>query len=163
MSTYVPIYTTTLGSNQGSIAITGIPTTYTDLILVCRAKRAIGGSGAASLTIQFNAEFSGTNYSSTLLYGASSTHSANTNNIVFGATAFDGNTPAFCMSTVHIFNYANTTAHKTTLSRFGDPNLYSAQSAGSWRNTAAINRIDLSAANSIAAGSSFTLYGIKAA
>ena len=63
----IPIQTQTLASD-GSITFANIPQTYTDLVIIANAKRALGGAGAATMAITFNQVTSGALYSSTLLY-----------------------------------------------------------------------------------------------
>ena len=61
-------------------------------------------------------------------------------------------------------NYANTTTYKTILGRWGSSaNNQTRISVGLWRSTAAITSFTITPSLGIAAGSSFTLYGIKAA
>jgi hypothetical protein len=66
----------------------------------------------------------------------------------------------------NIQNYSNTTTNKTVLFRDGMATHITGLTVGLWRNTAAINRIDLSpefGSQVFYSGSTFTLYGIKAA
>jgi hypothetical protein len=65
----------------------------------------------------------------------------------------------------HIQNYSNTTTHKTVISRGGSPATNSSPMVGLWRNTSAINsiKISLQSGTALKSGSTFTLYGIKAA
>jgi hypothetical protein len=172
-ATYEPIATTTLGSDTPSTAFTSIPSTYTDLVLVAFV-RDTTTSTYPGFNIQFNADFSGsTAYSWTRLEGngstAASTRVSSTGSIQLGLiTSANGsyNSGAFAVVITNIQNYSNTTTNKTTLSRsssdgagFGN----AATNVGLWRNTAAINRIDLTGSSGLKAGSTFTLYGIKAA
>jgi hypothetical protein len=65
-------------------------------------------------------------------------------------------------------NYSNTTTFKTTLVRSGTSTGSSFPGTTAivemWRSTAAINRLDIKANGvNFAVGSTFTLYGIKAA
>ena len=63
-----------------------------------------------------------------------------------------------------IQNYANTTTYKTMISRASDATQNAIAYVGLWRSTSAINSITLSvSAGTFAIGSTFTLYGIKAA
>jgi anti-sigma-K factor RskA len=66
---------------------------------------------------------------------------------------------------MHFMNYSNTTTYKTTLSRFASTLYQVWTHAGLWRNTAAINSIKVytTAGANFNTGSTFTLYGIKAA
>jgi hypothetical protein len=163
-STYTPIATTTLGSDTASYTFTSIPSTYTDLIIVASAQRAISGSGGAG-TIQVNGD-GGSNYSSTLLYNDGATvYSYRWSNQTTMNAAFNAADSSYGVNTIHIMNYANTTTYKTILSRYGWPasNDRVATGVNLWRSTSAITSITLSAASNIKAGSTFTLYGIEAA
>ena len=84
--------------------------------------------------------------------------------------SFDANT--FATSIVQINNYANTSVYKTALIRGNSINPSTSASnattlVGLWRSTAAINSITIYSEGGgsyyIASGSTFTLYGIKAA
>jgi hypothetical protein len=68
-------------------------------------------------------------------------------------------------SIIDIMNYSNTTTYKTALHRFNDANAIVFAIVGLWRNTAAINQVRVFSTNAVnfAVGSTFTLYGIKAA
>jgi hypothetical protein len=61
-------------------------------------------------------------------------------------------------------NYANTTTYKTILSRINNPGGYVNASVSLWRKTPeAITTLEAYAASNWASGTTFTLYGIKAA
>jgi hypothetical protein len=163
-STYTPIATTTLGSNQTSYTFSSIPSTYTDLVLVVVGKMV---SGAYDTALRFNGD-TGTNYSRTVLTGdgsvAASGRSTSTNVMYIDAngvkdTTFNSN------DIIHIMNYANTTTYKTAISRSNNAATGVDASVGLWRNTAAITSVEVLAFSSgtWATGSTFTLYGIAAA
>jgi hypothetical protein len=160
--TYEPIATTTLGSNAASYTFSSIPSTYTDLIVVCRA----GAVSNSDLTFRVNGD-TGTNYSTTWLYsdgtGVGSTRSANT---AFGYFTYLGAIETFGHSVhiAHFMNYSNTTTFKTVLARSANASRGVDAMGNLWRNTAAINSITLIGSNAnILSGSTFTLYGITAA
>ena len=160
--TYEPIATYTATGTPTSYTFSSIPGTYTDLILIGSAKRGNAGSGDDNYNVTFNGD-TGNNYSVTLLYEGSpySTRSANRANLNWmGATG----SADFIPSIVHIMNYANTTTNKTALGRWGGPSDSIVRaSVGLWRSTSAITSLTITPAQSIAANSTFTLYGIKAA
>jgi hypothetical protein len=160
--TYTPIATTTLGSSSSSITFSSIPSTYTDLVIV------INGQGSnrvdANVRVGNGTVDSGTNYSRTGLSGngtaASSYNVANETAWLVDAVAESGGS----MAIVQIMNYANTTTNKSALSRIASSISYARAVTYLWRSTAAINIITISAPSSTyLAGSTFTLYGIKAA
>ena len=162
-STYTPIATQTLGSSAATVTFSSIAGTYTDLILVSLFKNT---GGAGNLKIQFNGD-TATNYSWTNLYGngtsASSGRNSSQTSLIFG----QADSTQLLFNTLQIMNYANTTTYKTTLSRSNDNgNTYSSTGAivGLWRKTPeAITSLSIFSDSNIAAGSTFTLYGIKAA
>ena len=164
-TTYEKIATNTLSGNATSYTFTNIPNTYTDLVLI---SSALGQTGVSFIEIlQFNGD-TGNNYSNTFAggYVTSSGSNRNTNApYIFVAHLSGWFTTGIPMTGItHILNYSNTTTNKTVLSRGGSPATDSAIMAGLWRNTAAINsiKIALQSNTNLQAGSTFTLYGIKA-
>jgi hypothetical protein len=162
-STYTPIATQTLGSTAATVTFSSISGTYTDLVLVASS----GGSTTLDMRMQFNSD-TGTNYSRTYLSGdgtsAFSGRASNGANI--GATAYASITTTLSASTIliNIMNYSNTTTYKTALSRANTASLGVDAVVGMWRNTAAISTISLNTSTgTFSIGSTFTLYGIKAA
>ena len=163
-ATYEPIATTTLGSATNSVTLSSIPSTYTDLVLIVSAKGS-GGDGDTNLYVQLNGTTTG--YSLTRIKGdGSSATSARTTS----RTKFESD-PAWYLrssmnniSVINIMNYANTSVYKTVLSRHNQTDVATIGEVGLWQNTAAVSSITLSTApNNFAIGSTFTLYGIKAA
>jgi hypothetical protein len=162
--TYEPIATTTLGTAANEVIFSSIPSTYTDLVFVAVATpstSAYMGYG------QFNGD-TGNNYSETLLYGTGSTASSNREsnrpNCYFGNWTTANSTTSPTTYTINIMNYSNTTTNKTVLSRSADAGTETNAVVNLWRNTSAITsfRFALNTGNFVA-GSTFTLYGIKAA
>jgi len=166
-ATYTPIATTTLGSNALSYTFTSISGTYTDLILVANAKSTQTGSAANGMRITYNGD-TATNYSETYLYGdgttASSSRSTSQAYLTFGDLPQASNT-AWNINITHIMNYANTTTYKTSLTRGNIATVATLATVGMWRSTSAITsiKIERDGSNLLAAGSTFTLYGIVAA
>ena len=163
-STYTPIATNTLGSAAASVTFSSIPSTYTDLVLVYNGKFA---SANGQIALQFNGD-TATNYSNTELYGNGTTAGSSRESSVssmrlgYTATANIEN-----MNIMQIMNYSNATTYKTVLTRQNTAGSASGAAAhvGLWRSTSAINSIVVSCYNSLnfVSGSTFTLYGIKAA
>ena len=155
--TYEPIATQTLGSAAATVTFSSIPSTYTDLVLVYAGTLSADGGFA----LRFNSDTGG-NYSNTALFGDGSTAGSNTNindtsmGLGYGGTAQN-------VTTMQIQNYSNSTTYKTALSRNNGGGYVSAR-VGLWRNTAAITTVAvLTYSGNFATGSTFTLYGIKAA
>ena len=161
-TTYEPIATTTLGSAASSYAFTSIPSTYTDLVLVAMVANSAGSFYETQVRCNND---SGTNYSFTALWGtgsaAASGRNSNGNRIPVGWTT----AAPFVPTIINFQNYANATTYKTVISRASDTNNRVSTNVGTWRNTAAITRIDVlcEAGANFITGSTFTLYGIKAA
>ena len=168
-STYTPIYTTTLGSAQSSVTLNSF-SGYTDLVVVCSVT---ANSTADWLTLRFNSD-TGTNYSVTTLQGTSSNAAVSQRQSSVDKITLPGftNTMGSTVPSTNIFNvqnYSNSTTYKTVLSRGGtfDNSTTAAVGAvvGLWRSTSAVTSMSLFmySGNSFKAGSTFTLYGIKAA
>ena len=161
-ATYEPIATTTLGSAAASYTFSSIPSTYTDLVLVASTKNSV--VTVNGLFIRYNGDTS-TNYSSTYLYGnGTSAVSSRNSSQTQGIVGWDGTTN-FTPTIISIQNYANATTYKTALSRSNEPSARVAAWVSLWRSTSAITSITLTSESpaNFAIGSTFTLYGIKAA
>jgi hypothetical protein len=166
-STYEPIATTTASGSASSITFTGISSAYTDLILIANGQVA----SAANMYLQFgNGSIdTGSNYSDTRLIGEgvgspSSSRASGATYIRLDGYAF-WRTTYSATNIIQIQNYANTTTYKTALVKSGNGLGGADIVVGLWRSTSAINQIrfgTIGGAN-ISAGSTFTLYGIKAA
>jgi hypothetical protein len=163
-ATYEPIATQTLGSAAASVTFSSIPSTYTDLVIISAAK-ITSGSGI-DMVMRFNGD-SGTNYSAVVLFGTGATVSStylvnNTNMYCDYYGALDSAVYNTCI--INIQNYSNSTTYKTTLIRSNNANIGLDAISGSWRSTAAINSVLLfPTASTFTTGSTFSLYGIKAA
>jgi hypothetical protein len=169
-STYTPIATTTLGSNQGTVTFSSIPSTYTDLVLIVNAAMATADTSSLQIRVGNSSVDTGTNYSSTDLLGdGTSATSGRTSNDTFIRILGRGTTLPNTItsnSITNIMNYANTSTYKTLLIRGNVPSKKLQATAGLWRSTSAINIItisDFEYSTNILAGSTFTLYGIAAA
>lgn len=158
-ATYEPLATTTLSTTQNQIDFNSISGTYTDLVIVANA----GVTSTNDIWLRMNSD-TAANYSRTRLTGdgtsaASTLNSAQT--AIFVSAGTVGSNANFIIS---IMNYANSTTYKTTLSRFNS-SAFVVASVGLWRSTSAITSLSLKAgsADTFTSGSTFTLYGIKAA
>lgn len=166
-ATYEPISTTTLSSATTSINFTSIPATYTDLRIVWVYQTTTGGSYPI---INFNSD-AASNYSYITLFGAGSSSGASqystNNNTAYLISNVAAPTSKWSMSTIDIFSYAGSTFKTLLNTTVGDATSSGNISVGGnlWRSTSAITAIQVkfdSLANMIA-GSTATLYGIKAA
>lgn len=161
--TYTLISSTTLGSNTGTVTFSSIPATYTDLILVVNS----GATQAVDVIMRFNND-STSLYSYTILYGngtsaASDRRSATTQIYLNWGSSLP--TSISDNMIVSVQDYANSTTYKTSIARHNNAAGSADEIVGLWRNTSAINRIDLINAGSAGvflSGSTFKLYGIEA-
>ena len=165
-ATYEPIETVTLNGTVSSVTLGAggtIPQTYTDLILVCN----VGAVSAGNIQTRFNGDASAI-YSTITLFGASNNPSSGTYpniNVMYPGVA--GALPSTIASNavIQINNYSNSTTYKNMLSRYNNAITEVDLTMSTWRSTAPITSITLysySGSNYLS-GSTFTLYGIKAA
>jgi len=166
--TYEPIATQTLPSDGQTLTFSSIPATYTDLVLVINATAV---STALDISMRFNSD-TASNYSRTMLMGngtsATSGREANFTSTQINNISVITSTAAAYTGIVNIMNYANTTTYKTILSRSNNAVSVAGVEAicHLWRKTPeAIHTITLTstATRDMKTGSTFTLYGIKAA
>jgi hypothetical protein len=154
-ATYEPIATTTLSTTATTVTFSTIPQTYTDLIMV------FNGTGGNNVSLQFNSD-TGNNYSTTRIRGdGSSASSSRWSNI---PTMYGSFSSGLQNSIWHVFNYTNTTTNKTGLNRGGGAADNVEAYVGLWRNTSAISSMTVNVqSGNFSSGSTFALYGIRAA
>jgi hypothetical protein len=167
VSAYEVISTQTLGSSVQTVTLSSIPQTYTDLVVVVNAQSSVN----SDLYVYFNA--SNTNlYSRTTLWSDGSTvgstrivHGDGYNFLVLTYYGAVTTVAGGSVHTINIMNYANTTTRKTVLARCSAQSSGVDGTVGVWSSTAAITSMtfDLASTRTFSAGSTFTLYGIKAA
>lgn len=163
-NTYEAIATNTVTSTVSSVTFSSIPSTYTDLVIVGN----VLGNGSVSIDFQFNGD-TATNYSYTVLDGdgatASSNRQTNTTNIQFAGWSRNLNSTTNPSTMIaNIMNYSNTTTNKTAVIRsmaLGTAGDCVDAFVGTWRSTAAITSITIR--GSVVSGTTYSLYGIKAA
>jgi hypothetical protein len=161
--TYEPIATTTLGSTANGVTFSSISGAYTDLVLVFNG----AGNSDINVDLRFNGD-TGSNYSNTALGGQGTSAASTRNN---NQTAMRMNFQGYLrnaftsLAIINIMNYSNTTTNKTVLNRYNNGNTGVDANVGLWRNTSAITTvlIKVTDGNTFSVGSTFTLYGIKAA
>ena len=156
-STYTPIATTTLGSAATSYTFSSIPGTYTDLVLVISNTAT---SSAVNPYIQYNGDTGSMSATRVYGYGTGYGSARDASAFLIGDSTTTQNT-----FIVNIMNYSNTSSYKTAISRGSITDSSVTISVGVWRSTAAINSVKINQGGgvSFSAGSTFTLYGIKAA
>lgn len=166
--TYEPIASQTLTTSASEIIFSSIPGIYTDLVLVVSSMRTSGGY---IHQVQFNSD-SGSNYSSTVLNGGVSGSTAlstryTSGTFLYATYGVGGTTTNPDALTIQIMSYANTNIFKTTLVSAASVGSGSVERiVGLWRSTNAITSIRIwptSGAPNYASGSTFSLYGIRAA
>lgn len=166
-ATYDKINSNTLSTSATDVTFSSIPGTYTDLVIVMSVFTSSDGE---SPQFQFNSD-TATNYSTTFVEGngssAASYRFSSRGNL---ETSYNigGNSTSPSPIITHINNYSNSTTHKTVLTRWNSASggTYPGVNAtvGLWRSTAAITSIKIyPGAGNFNSGSTFTLYGIKAA
>jgi len=171
-NTYESIATQTLGSAAASVTFSSIPSTYTDLVVVCSNVTASNGSANFFYLCGNGTIDTGSNYSVTVLGGngstASSARQSTQGKIIVGAyyVGISSSTSFPSQTIINVMNYANTTTYKTVLSR----DAIAASGAGAteafvglWRSTSAIDTIQIKPDSGNFNTGTFSVYGIKAA
>jgi hypothetical protein len=166
-TTYEPIATTTLGSAAATVTFSTISGAYTDLVLVTNLKTTTTNQ---EVTVKINND-TGSNYSLTNLRGDGSTAASlrrSSQTVGTISKEISPNTAFEFVSVSTFMNYSNATTYKTWLSRNNRASASNAPGTealvGLWRSTSAITElvVGLTGGN-FDTGSTFTLYGIKAA
>jgi len=158
-ATYEMIQKNILTSSQSSVTFNSISSAYTDLVIIINGAM---NAGENSLGMRFNGD-TGSNYGTTAFYGdgvsTASFRFTSLDRLYVGRASVTGNST----SIIDIQNYKNTSVYKTVLSKGSSPSINMA-TVGLWMSTAAINSIYISdfGTNSFIAGTTFTIYGIKA-
>lgn len=162
-STMTPIATATIsGSSTASFSFSSIPQGYTDLIVIKEGSQ----TGGSNTGLRYNAD-SGSNYSVTYIYGtggsAGTGRDTSTTQMIFDYVPTTGQRT---FSKIQILNYSNSTTYKTMLWRREQVNNAVQAGVGLWRSTAAITSltfVQTVGSSYFSDGSTFTLYGVKAA
>jgi hypothetical protein len=167
--TYIPIATTTLGSDQASITFSGISTSYTDIRLILQSGIANAGFNSR---MRFNSD-TNSNYGNKYAYTAgsgtpTSGNGSNSNGIILEASGSGQRTPCI----FHIYDFLNYNATSLTKNSIGSIYYNANVTDGSygyvgfngnvWQNTSTgLNAISIVATSgNIASGSTATIYGI---
>ena len=167
-ATYDSIMTHTLPSATNTYILSSIPQTYTDLVLVIGSVRE-AAAGSAVAAIRYNGD-TGSNYSTTYIgaSGAGGLFSGRRSNDT--GIWLAGMYPSRGIFIVNIFNYTNATTYKTSVSRqnfYGTAYEAVGSYVGLWRATpqeiTSITAYSIDISPQFDAGTTFTLYGIKAA
>lgn len=159
------IQTVTLGSANGEMVFTNIPTTFTDLMLLVSARGT--ANGERQILFQFNAD--GSNHSTRRLFGTGSTVASqsqtNVSAIIAGfIPGADYTANTFASSSIYVPNYRSSTNKAVSVETVGENNATTANQlivAGSYATTNPITVVALYLDSGLyAAGSTASLYGI---
>ena len=160
-NTYVALDTKTLTSNAASVIFTSINQGYTDLVLVCNSGQVTADTSYNLRVGASNTIDTGSNYSDTALNSNGSTASSYRNSSSSRILPAGSNSSSISDNLIfHIQNYSNTTTYKTVLSRANVPGFRVVATVSLWRNTAAINTLEIYGGSNLLSDSTFTLYGI---
>lgn len=157
----------TLGSTTATLTIGSggtIPQTYTDLLVIASPRSThVGQTG---LDMRINGD-TGSNYTTRRLYGtgsAAGSDSYSTTQAYVGIMTGTDTTDVFGSVEIYIPNYAGSTNKSFSTSACNEKNATAAfivVSANLWSSTSAITSLTFFPDNaSLAAGSSFYLYGV---
>jgi hypothetical protein len=172
LTDYESIATITPSVGATGVSFTSIPSTYKHLQIRLTYKDTTTSNQTVDLTIQFNNSSTGYAYHFINAQGSGITADGSTSqpyiDFECGGNSATGMTNMVGVGIIDLHDYASTTKNKT-VKMFGGMNANATSTthkltfySGLWNNTAAINRIDLNAGYSgMAAGSVFSLYGIK--
>lgn len=163
-NTYIAIASTTLTTTASSVTFSSIPSTYTDLVLVCN----LGSTTALQAIIMRANGDTGSNYQYMMMRGNGSTTSVerqSSQTQVRIAVAVDTSTGAGDENIItHIMKYANTSTFKPFIGRANQAGTATELNTSVWRSTSAINQLDIGLTGStFVSGSTFNLYGIASA
>lgn len=161
-ATYDSIQQSTLGTNSPSVTLSNLPTSYTDLVIICNLR----ATGTSSVSYRLNAD-SGSNYSDVILYGSASPTVGSTKHsaaslalVTYGTITSTAN--EFSLVKFDLMNSASST-RKTILATVANSGVEVDRAVSLWRSTNQITSMTLYASNNFVAGSTFAVYGIKAA
>lgn len=161
--TYEPIQTTTLGSNTQEVSLTSIPSTYTDFRVVINAKFT---STTGNCVVRVNSD-SGSNYCFQRLTGSGSAAAAargDSQSSLLNMFDLENPNTNYRVSTFDFLGYTNTSIHRGVLSEVATDD-YVKGYVSYWMNTSsAITSVSFSVGPAyFVSGSTFTVYGVKAA
>ena len=162
-ATYEPIASVTTSGSAATVTFDSIAGTWTDLICVMN----LGIAANNGVSFKINNDTSA-NFSSTRLVGNGSTTASarrsSTATVYIAGDGISNTSPIEHVVVLQVMSYANTNVFKTWLN--GEANAASgiSRGVGLWRSTNAVTRLDFTAASTtFTNGSTFSLYGIKAA
>jgi hypothetical protein len=156
------------GTTTNSVSFSSIAATYTQLRLVLNVNSS--DTSADALRLQFNGD-TGANYDYNSVYMSGVSSLGVASSLAQTAIVLSGGTPTVASRSLSLVcdipSYAGTAFYKNLMfgsqGLSGTAYLQNVNGGGAWRNTSAINSIDLffASGDSFLAGSTITLYGIK--
>jgi hypothetical protein len=165
----VPIARVVADGTQSQYNFTNIPQGYQDLMFVVSGRITYAGDTVLNGAIGFNANVAGIMGATNIQNNATTISSSRVSSYGFSTGGFYPTIATmpftFGSSVFHIFSYANTSTFKGYLCRSASDTSgagFTNTIAGSWNNTAAITQLNINSSyDNWAAGSIFTLYGVR--
>ena len=166
-ATYEPIESVTLTSDVAGVTFDAIAPDWTDLVLVITGESTrTDSSRGGGIRVGSGSLDEGSNYSVTTLQGngsaATSYRTPNYDRLLgleFGRYGYGD-----VVNIAHFMSYASTNNYKTVLMSSANANNLVLRTVGLWRSSSAITHIQvLVGLNELAAGTTLSLFGIKAA
>jgi hypothetical protein len=153
------IATATASGSSGTLSLTSIPQTYTDLVIL------LSGRNSADTFCEVRPNAATTSLTSRTLQGSGS--AVGSENLSYIRCTVNANRTAntFGNATIYIANYAGATNKSISIDGVEENNgtdAISTLTAGLWSNTAAITSVDLvcASAGTWQSGSIVSIYGI---
>jgi hypothetical protein len=156
--TFVPIASYTIPSSMASYTFNSIPQTYTDLYIVDNTTQT---SGSDRVDLIFNGD-TGSSYSVNWVFTDTSAIHASNGTVGSSAAYTSRGDTTKGLGYTHILGYKDTDKYKLILSKGVDGSI-AVMWTSMWRSTSAITSITFRPISNFIAGSTITLYGIKAA
>jgi hypothetical protein len=161
-STYTPIATTTINSDTNTVTFSSISGTYTDLVVI-GVSQGTRDTFGGDFNLRFNGD-SGANYSQAQTVGSGASvgtgYFGNINGINSGSMG-GFKSGRYSVTIWNIFNYSNPSIYKPVLAYRG---MNATLVGGQWNNNSAITSVTcFNDGYNFVAGSTFSIFGIKAA
>lgn len=173
MPTFTLIQTATASSNTASLTISSIPATYTDLCIIGSYRSTVNGQNS-QCNMQFNGD-TGVNYGLArgALIGPNTIDATGTTNganirVVYVGPGATATANAFGTFVYYIYHYRSNytkfiAGQDLRMSSTSTGDCYLQMQTNQWRNAGTISSITFfnQGGNELAAGCTFSLYGIK--
>jgi len=158
----------TLATAQAAIDFTSIPSTFTDLIVLCslRTTSTFGVGGVTWFDVRLSVNSNTSNLSNLFLAGSGSASSSGTGSGELIIRVSDSATTAntFANTSFYLPNYGGATAKSILINSVSETNATNARqelTSGLWNSTTAINALSFSVSTgNLAVGSMISLYGV---